>query len=292
MSETPSAAGSAAPDPRYAGTERALGTSRVAHRTVGSAEAERASLAWWDADADTYLDEHGDFLGDADFVWCPEGVREEQARLLGPPEAVAGADVLEVGCGSAPCARWLTAHGARAVACDLSAGMLRHARAAEHRTGLAPALLQANAEALPVQDDTFDIACSSFGALMFLPSLETVFAEVARALRPGGRWVFSVTHPMRWIFPDDPGPTGLTAVEPYFDRTPYVEQDETGAATYVEYHRTLGDYVRALTSTGFHLLDLVEPEWPQGHTRVWGQWSPLRGKLFPGTAIFRTERTS
>lgn len=292
MSETPSAAGSAARDPRYADTERALGTARVAYRTVGSTEAERASLAWWDADADTYLGEHGEFLGDADFVWCPEGVREQQARLLGPSDTLDGADVLEIGCGSAPCARWLTAQGATAVALDLSAGMLRHARAAEHRTGLSPALVQANAEALPLQDDTFDIACSSFGALMFVPSLETVFTEVARVLRPGGTWVFSVTHPMRWIFPDDPGPTGLTAVEPYFDRTPYVEQDETGTATYVEYHRTLGDYVRALTSTGFRLLDLVEPEWPEGHTRVWGQWSPLRGKLFPGTAVFRTERTS
>ena len=31
--------------------------------------------------------------------------------------------------------------------------------------------------------------------------------EVARVLRPGGRWVFAVNHPMRWIFPDDPGPS-------------------------------------------------------------------------------------
>ncbi|GAA1247655.1 class I SAM-dependent methyltransferase [Prauserella halophila] len=290
MSETPPPAGSAARDPRYADTERALGTARVAHRTVGSTEAERANLAWWDADADTYLDEHGDFLGEADFVWCPEGLREEQARLLGPSGTLAGADVLEIGCGSAPCARWLTAQGADAVALDLSAGMLRHARTAARRSGLTPALLQANAEALPLSGATFDIACSSFGALLFVPSLETVFAEVARVLRPGGSWVFSVTHPMRWIFPDDPGPTGLTAVQPYFDRTPYVEQDESGTATYVEYHRTFGDYVRALTSTGFRLLEVVEPEWPDGHTRVWGQWSPLRGKLFPGTAIFRAER--
>ena len=99
-----------------------------------------------------------------------------------------------------------------------------------------------------------------------------------------------MTHPMRWIFPDDPGPQGLTATQPYFDRTPYVEVDDDGAATYVEYHRTLGDYVRALCAAGFALEDLVEPEWPPGHSRTWGQWSPLRGRLFPGTAIFRTRR--
>ncbi|MFC4003061.1 class I SAM-dependent methyltransferase [Prauserella oleivorans] len=270
---------------RHDRAERELGTVGVAYRPVGSAEATMANLAWWDADADAYHAEHGDFLGAADFVWCPEGLREEDARLLGD---IAGADVLEVGCGSAPCARWLTAQGARVVALDLSAGMLRHAREASARTGLRPTLLQASAERLPLASGSFDVVCSAFGAVPFVPSLEAVFAEVARVLRPGGRWVFSVTHPMRWVFPDDPGPMGLTATQPYFDRTPYVEEDSSGAATYVEYHRTLGDYVRALNATGFRLTDLVEPEWPEGHTRVWGQWSPLRGRLFPGTAIFRT----
>ena len=72
----------------------------------------------------------------------------------------------------------------------------------------------------------------------------------------------------------------------YFDRTPYVEVDEAGAASYVEHHRTLGDWVRALAAAGLLLDDLLEPEWPAGHDDVWGQWSPLRGRLMPGTAIF------
>jgi hypothetical protein len=52
----------------------------------------------------------------------------------------------------------------------------------------------------------------------------------------------------------------------------------------------MGDYVRQLAAAGLELVDLLEPEWPAGHTRTWGQWSPLRGKLFPGTAIFRTRK--
>ncbi|WP_197321501.1 class I SAM-dependent methyltransferase [Saccharomonospora sp. NB11] len=271
------------PAERHAAAESVLGTAGVAHREVGASEATAASSAWWDADADAYLDTHGDFLGEADFVWCPEGLREDDLTLLGD---VAGASVLEVGCGSAPCARWLTKQGAKVAAFDLSAGMLRHARAGNRRTGLTPALVRADAQHLPFADSVFDVACSSFGALPFVPSLETVFHEVARVLRPNGRWVFSTTHPLRWIFPDDPGPTGLTVTQSYFDRTPYVEVDAEGRATYVEYHRTLGDYVRALDATGFRLVDLIEPEWPQGHTRVWGQWGPVRGKFFPGTAIF------
>jgi hypothetical protein len=118
-----------------------------------------------------------------------------------------------------------------------------------------------------------------------------MFREVARVLRPGGSWVFAVTHPMRWIFPDDPGPNGLRVTGSYFDRTPYVEVDADGRATYVEHHRTLGDFIRALTGAGLTLFDLVEPTWPDGHADEWGQWSPLRGALFPGTAIFRCRRS-
>ncbi len=60
----------------------------------------------------------------------------------------------------------------------------------------------------------------------------------------------------------------------------------TGAATYVEHHRTLGDRVREISAAGLVLVDLVEPEWPEGHDEAWGAWSPLRGRLFPGTAVF------
>ncbi|WP_020673822.1 class I SAM-dependent methyltransferase [Amycolatopsis nigrescens] len=275
------------PEDRHARAEETLGATGTAYRPVDEAEATAANLAWWDADADDYQATHGGFLGDADFVWCPENVREADAALLGD---VRGQRVLEVGCGQAACSRWLAAAGARVLGIDLSGGMLRHAREGNARTGIEVPLAQATAEHLPVATGSMDVACSAFGAIPFVSSIEAVFAEVHRVLRPGGRWVFSVTHPMRWIFPDDPGPGGLTASQPYFDRTPYLEVDDQGTATYVEYHRTLGDYVRALTGTGFRLEDLIEPAWPSGQTRTWGQWSPLRGKLFPGTAIFRCRR--
>lgn len=272
---------------QHLSAETALGTAGIVKRGADAAESRAANQIWWDADADDYHATHGEFLGKADFVWCPEGVHEENVRYLGE---VAGQRILEVGCGSAPCARWLAAQGAQVTALDISAGMLRHAREHNAETGIDVPLVQASADQLPFADASFDAACSAFGAVPFVADSGVVMNEVARVLRPGAPWVFAVTHPMRWIFPDDPGPNGLTVTQSYFDRTPYVEVDEDGRATYVEHHRTLGDYVRQLHAAGLELIDLVEPEWPQGHTRIWGQWSPLRGKLFPGTAIFRTRR--
>ncbi|MDF0528681.1 class I SAM-dependent methyltransferase [Tsukamurella sp. 8F] len=254
-----------------------------------SAGSEAASRRWWDADADAYHVEHGAFLGtasaDGEFVWCPEGLHEEDMRLLG---TVAGRTVLEVGCGSAPCARWLATQGARVVALDLSRGMLDVGRPLVR--GDNPLLLQAGAEDLPLANASVDLACSAFGAIPFVADSARVMAEVARVLRPGGRFVFSVNHPMRWIFRDDPGPAGLEAVLPYFDRSPYVEVDDEGVPSYVEHHRTVGDRVREIVSAGLVLYDLLEPEWPEGLTEEWGQWSPLRGAIFPGTAIFCCEK--
>jgi len=260
-----------------------LGAVGVARRDVDPAGTVRANRRWWDADAEHYLAEHGDFLGDVDFVWCPELVREADARLLGD---VRGRRVLEVGCGAAMCARWLRTRGAEVVGLDLSAAMLRRAAATGDRLGLPVPLVQADAKRLPFADASFDLACSAFGAVPFVADSAAVMREVARVLRPGGRWVFAVTHPVRWVFPDDPGPDGLVAQMPYFDRTPYVETDAGGVPTYVEHHRTMGDRVRELVAAGLLLTDLVEPEWPAGHAREWGQWSPLRGAVLPGTAIF------
>jgi SAM-dependent methyltransferase len=258
-------------------------------RPLDPHESLRASRSWWDAEATAYQDEHGDFLGDTDFMWCPERVREADAHLLGD---VTGKRILEVGCGAAQCSRWLVGQGAHPVAVDLSASQLAQARTLDERSGVSTTLVLADAQRLPFADASFDLACSAYGAVPFTADSAAVMAEVARVLKPGGRWVFSVTHPIRWCFLDDPGPRGLTAQTSYFNRLPYVEQDEHGVPTYVEHHRTIGDRIRELVGAGLVIDDLVEPEWPADHDRTWGQWSPLRGALLPGTMIMVAHKPS
>ena len=279
MDRTP-ASPSSAPLPLAADGYPAAGG--VTRRAAGSAESARANRSWWDAAAPAYLAEHGGDLGDADFLWCPEGLREAEAHLLGE---VVGRRVLEIGCGSAPCSRWLRRVGAEPVALDVSGGMLARAAELNRSTGLSVPLLQADAGALPLADASVDLACSAFGGLPFVSDAGAVLREVARVLRPGGRFVASVNHPMRWPMPDSPDPDDLRVVSSYFDRRPYVETDDSGRTVYVEHHRTVGDWVRAVVGAGLVLTDLIEPEWTPGRTETWGQWSPERGALMPGTLI-------
>jgi len=251
---------------------------------VSEAESRRANGPDWDRYADEYQATHGAFLGDAGFVWGPEGLTEAELGILGD---VAGKDVLELGAGACQCSRWVAAHGGRPVGLDLSFRQLQHSRRIDAGTGISVPAVQATATALPTRDRAFDIVFCSFGALQFVSDIETAIAETVRVLRPGGRFAFSITHPTRWMFVDDPTEAGLVASQSYWDRTPYVEVDElTGVVSYVEHHRTLGDWVALLAGAGFVLTDLVEPEWPEDHDRVWGGWSRTRGLLTPGTAIF------
>ena len=263
--------------------------SEAARREADPAETARANRAWWDSEATGYYAEHGSFLGDDDFVWGPEGLRESEAGLLGE---ILGAAVLEIGAGAAQCSRYAALQGASVVATDISGGMLAQGadlnRRFTARTGLTVPLVQCDATRLPFADCCFDTVFTSYGAVPFVADSAALMRQAARVLRPGGRFVFSTTHPIRWALPDDPGNPGLTVTSSYFNRTPYVEQ-ESGTTTYVEHHRTLGDRVRELTAAGLRLVDLVEPEWPQENQQVWGGWSPLRGGLIPGTAIFLCE---
>jgi SAM-dependent methyltransferase len=259
----------------------------VARRAADADESRRANRMWWDAASAEYQSQHADDLGEVRFLWGPEGLDEQHARLLGD---VRGRRVLEVGCGGGQCGRWLVTQGATVVGCDLSFAQLQYSHRLDNRTGVPLPAVQADACALPFADSSFDLACSAFGAIPFVAHPEAVMAEVARVLRPGGRWVFSVTHPIRWCFADDPGPDGLVVRDSYFDRRPYVEEGEDGSTTYAEHHRTLGDRVRDIVAAGLVLIDLVEPEWPEDRTRSWDAWSPLRGRLIPGTAIFVCEK--
>ena len=244
------------------------------------------NTSYWSSSAREYLDQFGEFLGPAQFRWCPEGLLEAEAKLLGSLDELRAQRVLEVGAGAGQCSRWLKKHGVDVEATDIAPGMVAAGEALNRETRIDLPMVVADARRLPYPDASFDQVFTAFGAIPFVEDPAQVHQEVHRVLKPGGWWTFATTHPFRWAFPDDP--TALTANRSYFDRTPYAEVSPGG--TYAEFHHTLGDHVAQVVSSGFSIARILEPEWSEGNTHVWGGWGPQRGRLLPGTLIIRAQR--
>jgi len=144
----------------------------------------------WDANAGFWDDTFGE--GNA-FQQVLIGPSVERLLNLRPDELV-----LDAACGNGAFARRMAHLGARVVAFDLSQVFLERARA--HSAGLEDRIeyhyLDATDEAAIVAlgEGQFDAAVSNM-ALMDIPVIEPLLRAVAHILKPGGRFVFTVTHP-------------------------------------------------------------------------------------------------
>ena len=110
-----------------------------------------------------------------DVAWRRRTVRE-----LGLP---AGSLVADLACGTGDLCRELARQGHSPVGFDFSMGMLR---AAPGDPAGGAGLVNADVLELPVRDGAFDGATCGF-ALRNLTAVPPLLAELARALRPGGR---------------------------------------------------------------------------------------------------------
>ena len=126
--------------------------------------------------------------------------------------------VLEVAAGTGVVTRALAPllpPDASYVVTDLNQPMLDHAMSRQPPDGRIT-WRQADALALPFEDETFDLVCCQFGA-MFFPDRSLAYREARRVLKPRGRFLFSVwdrieendfaydvTNALARMFPDDP----------------------------------------------------------------------------------------
>ncbi|RVX42644.1 ubiquinone/menaquinone biosynthesis C-methylase UbiE [Nonomuraea polychroma] len=105
--------------------------------------------------------------------------------------------VLDIGCGTGATSRRAARRAAegRVVGADLSAPMLSQARLAATAAGLGNVTFeQADAQAHPFPAAAFDAAISQYGVMFFADPV-AAFANIGRALRPGGRLAFVCPQP-------------------------------------------------------------------------------------------------
>lgn len=138
-------------------------------------------------------------LGDA--WWDPEGVIAPLHEINPTRVAyfcdvlgdLAGKRILELGCGGGLMAEEYARRGATVTGIDRSVPSLRVARSHASESGLPIRYTGSVAERLPFPDAAFDAVVSA-DVLEHVESVEQVIAEVARVLRPDGRFVYDTVN--------------------------------------------------------------------------------------------------
>ena len=179
----------------------------------------------WDALA-AYWDERVE----AGETWQRRLIQPAVARLL---EVRAGERVLELACGNGEFARQMAAAGAGVLATDVSAEMLRHARARGAEIEYRQADATDKAELRSLGDHEFAaVVCNM--ALMDMSDLEPLAAALPGLLAPAGRFVFSTLHPALFM-----GDTTLVVEESM--REDHIERvSSVKVSSYVTPTRSLG----------------------------------------------------
>jgi SAM-dependent methyltransferase len=181
--------------------------------------------------------------------------------------------VLELAAGTGAVTRLLVEElHAEVVATDLNQGMVEVGRANAPRADWR----QADAQALPFEDASFDLVLCQFG-VMFFPDKRGAFAEVRRVLRPGGAFLFNtwaeladndhaaaLSNAVDSLFPDDP-PRFITTV-PHGYHDPDVIVADLEAAGFRHVHHVTVTLAGVATSA-------------DGLARGFCTGSPLRAEL-------------
>ncbi|TDD91153.1 class I SAM-dependent methyltransferase [Actinomadura rubrisoli] len=205
--------------------------------------ADRGPVNDYDGFAEAYSVENENSLVNAYY---------ERPAMLALAGDVAGRRILDAGCGSGALSAELRDHGAVVTGIDASAGMLALAR---RRLGDDADLHVVDLnDRLPFDDGAFDDVVASL-VLHYLEDWEPTLAELRRVLRPGGRLIASVDHPVVAYTIQEPRPD-------YFATTSY-DFDWSFNGQFVPmrfWRKPLHAMTDAFTAAGFRLCAISEPQ--------------------------------
>jgi ubiquinone/menaquinone biosynthesis C-methylase UbiE len=194
---------------------------------------------------------------------------DELAGRVGP--RLEGASVLDLACGEGYVGRAMAERGAaHVVGVDLSSELIAVAR--ERTTQENVSFVLDDAQTLASQpDDSFDVVVSQM-AMMDIADHLAVLHAVARVLKPGGVFAFSMLHPCfqapchepdRPAFLlDDDGARLAIYVWTYANEGHWWSGSTGIRGTMGSNHRMLSTYLNDLIATGFAIERIAEPVVP------------------------------
>jgi len=217
-------------------------------------------------------------------TWGQWSQPESEIRML--PE-LEGKDVIELGCGTAYFGSWLKRLGGarRVVGVDVTPAQLETARRMNEEHGVGLELIEANAEDVPLPDETFDVVFSEYGASIWCDPAKWI-PEAARLLRAGGELVFLRGSTLRIVCAPDEGKTVDRLARPQRGLYKLVwEDDDPG----VEFHPGTADMLAILRDNGFQLLDFRELYAPEdaGEHEYYDDPPVAWAKQWPAEEIWR-----
>ena len=127
-----------------------------------------------------------------------ETIKDVGPTLVAAAGVRSGQRVLDVAAGSGATSIPAALAGGDVVASDLTPELLRAGRSAAVAAGVALEWVEADAEALPFEDASFDVVLSSFGAI-FAPRHQVVADELLRVARPGATIAMANWPPEGWV---------------------------------------------------------------------------------------------
>ncbi len=229
----------------------------------------------WNDMADDWVDLGASLWARPSPVWGIWNTPNADAPLL--PDDMAGADAIELGCGTGYVSGWMARLGGKVTGIDISERQLATARrlADEHGAGIT--FLEGNAEATGLLDASFDFAVSEYGAAIWCDP-ELWLPEAHRLLRPGGRLVFLGTHPLALITVPPTGDVSNRELhKPYRDLGRLDWRDVEINPGGIEFNRPIGAWFALFHRIGFEVTDYRElfarPEHTGPRHAVTAEWA-------------------
>lgn len=207
----------------------------------------------WGVVADWY-DEHLDL----DDTHHAQVIAPNLLRIVAPQVTM---NLLDIGCGEGYFTRLFEKAGAHTVGTDISKELIAKAQkksSAEYYVAAAHALTCAN-------DAQFEVVTAVL-TLQNMERIEPVFKEVARVLKPHGRFVFVLNHPAfrvpkrsSWGW-DTEAQMQYRRIDAYLSAfSEKINMTPGGEPTYTySFHRSLQDYMKAARGSGFAFTRLEE----------------------------------